>query len=101
MRSLTFIILIISKFKFVALIVALKSIILTFIFFLVFFFNCVGFFSMEALKFYKMKLGTGNDNNMREYRKLKDLSKLGKIGLFIYMWCLYLFFIRVNTYSFF
>lgn len=56
---------------------------------------------MEALKFYKMKLGTGNDNNMREYRKLKDLSKLGKIGLFIYMWCLYLFFIRVNTYSFF
>lgn len=67
MRSLTFIILIISKFKFVPLIVVLKSRILTFIFFLVFFFNGVAFFSMEALKFYKMKLGTGNNNNMREH----------------------------------
>lgn len=56
---------------------------------------------MEALKFYKMKLGTGNNNNMTAYRKLRELSKLGKIGLFIYLWCLYLFFIRVNTYSFF
>lgn len=72
MRGLTFIIFIISKFKFVALLVTLKSKILTFIFsgLLI----MLDIFLMEALKFYERKLGSGDNNNGRAYRKLKGTN---------------------------
>lgn len=73
MGSLIFIIFIISKFKFVALIFTLKSRILTYFFSLIFLFNCVGFFfPVDVFKFYKMKLRSENNNNMRAYRRLKE-----------------------------
>lgn len=53
MRSLTFIILIISKFKFVPLIVVLKSRILTFIFFWSSFLIVLDFFQWKHLNFIK------------------------------------------------